>query len=455
MAHLTDLEELLATIPGSEIRDYMREAMNCYMAGAYRGSIVLSYIALFDDLLAKLGELASVNSAAKTIHTNAQQKRSDQEVYESYLIDQLTAQNFITGLDNAFLTTLRTLRNKSAHPSGHTPSAEEARFIFYETVSRFLSRPLLSTTHLVDQLISRLKNSNFFPSAVIVDIEAIAADETKTLHDQAMPQLVAKLTGAVDSTDATTRTNACYFLIGLAKLNKPATSAALQSKLITPKADDSGFADLVTQCLSANGGLVVGLNVTTVNRVRALLTAKIADTKASVAESKLIHPTSALASIAAAVPDSELLSTYKPELEALFAKRPHSPFVAKLVQERPALLPVYFPHLLAQAGSSNFDTANAFANALESLDPLLGTLLVDEQALHLVVAVKKAADWGAWSAKGAVSAQFADAPLLRAKARSYIEANKAEAEAYMNEQLSGVTTGEEFVTAHLTDEDEA
>jgi hypothetical protein len=431
MAHLTDLEELLATIPGSEIRDYMREAMNCYMAGAYRGSIVLSYIALFDDLLAKLGELASVNSAAKTIHTSAQQKRSDQEVYESYLIDQLTAQNFIT------------------------PSAEEARFIFYETVSRFLSRPLLSTTHLVDQLISRLKNSNFFPSAVIVDIEAIVADETKTLHDQAMPQLVAKLTGAVDSTDATTRTNACYFLIGLAKLNKPVASSALQSKLIAPKADDSGFADLVTQCLSANGGLVVGLNVTTVNRVRALLTAKIADTKTSVAESKLIHPTSALTSIAAAVPDSELLSTYKPELEALFAKRPHSPFVAKLVQGRPALLPLYFPHLLAQAGSSTFDTANAFANALESLDPLLGTLLVDEQALHLVVAIRKAADWGAWSAKGAVSAKFADAPQLRAKARSYIEANKEEAEAYMNEQLSGVTTGEEFVTAHLTDEEEA
>jgi hypothetical protein len=455
MAHLTDLEELLATIPGSEIRDYMREAMNCYMAGAYRGSIVLSYIALFDDLLAKLGELASVNSEAKTIHTNAQQKRSDQEVYESYLIDQLTAQNFITGLDNAFLTTLRTLRNKSAHPSGHTPSAEEARFIFHETVSRFLSKPLLSTTHLVDQLIARLKNANFFPSAALVEIEAIVADETKTLHDQAMPQLVAKLIGAVASTDATTQTNACYFLIGLAKLNKPAPSAALQSKLIALKADDSGFADLITQCLSANGHLVVGLNVTAVNRVRALLTAKIADTKASVAESKLIHPTSALASIAAAVPDSELLSTYKPELEALFAKRSHSPFVAKLVQERPALLPLYLPHLLAKAGSATFNEANAFANSLDSLDPLLGKLLSDEQALHLVVAVVKAAGWGAWSAKGVVSAKFSDGPSLRAKASSYIEANKGEAEAYVNEQLSGVMSADEFVTTHLADEAEA
>lgn len=70
MAHLTDMEELRATIPGADIRDYMREAMSCYMASAYRGAVVLSYIALFDDLLAKLGELANdlvyMNSPSST-----------------------------------------------------------------------------------------------------------------------------------------------------------------------------------------------------------------------------------------------------------------------------------------------------------------------------------------------------------------------------------------------------
>jgi hypothetical protein len=30
--------------------DYMREALACYHAGAYRGCIVMSYLALFDDL---------------------------------------------------------------------------------------------------------------------------------------------------------------------------------------------------------------------------------------------------------------------------------------------------------------------------------------------------------------------------------------------------------------------
>lgn len=41
MTHLTDMEELLASVISIDVRDYMREAMNSYMSGAYRGCIVL------------------------------------------------------------------------------------------------------------------------------------------------------------------------------------------------------------------------------------------------------------------------------------------------------------------------------------------------------------------------------------------------------------------------------
>lgn len=450
MAHLTDLEELLAQIPGNEIRDYMREAMSCYMAGAYRGALVLSYIALFDDLLSKLGELGNVNASAKTIHSEAIKKKGNQDVYESYLIDQLTSKNLITGLDGSFLATLRTLRNKSAHPSGHKPSAEEARFIFYETISRFLAKPLFSTTHLVDQLIDRLKNTNFFPGNSVADIASVVSDETKNLHEEAMPQLVAKLCAAVISTDQTTQTNSSFFLIGLAKLDKPHIVVALQSKLITSKADDATFSGVITQAISANGRLVAGLNTATIVRVRAVIAQKIEETTGAVAESKLIHPTSALSSIAATIPESELLATYKPELEALFAKRAHSTFVVKLVQEKPALLSLYFPHALARASSSTFDTAKTFANAIDSLDKPLAELLSDEQAFQIIVAVVQAADWGTWAAKGVVDAKFSEAPLLRAKALAYAGVNKTAATAYAAEKLSSNTDADKFIAAYLT-----
>lgn len=455
MAHLTDMEELLATIPGSDIRDYMREAMSCYMASAYRGSLVLSYIALFDDLLAKLGELANVNSTAKTIYIEATKKKSEQDVYESYLIAQLTSKNLISGLDSSFLTTLRTLRNKSAHPSGHKPSPEEARFIYFETINRFLSQPILSTTKLVDELISRLKNSNFFPSIVISDVKNVVADETKSLHDEAIPQLVAKLVSAVISSDSLIKKNSRIFLVGLATHDKPATISALQTKLISLKADDNAYEDLITQVLSANGKIFVGLNSTIVNRVQAILATKIANTTSAVSESSLIHPTSALTAIASAVPETEFVTIFKPELDVLFQKRAHSQFVIKLVQDKPSLLPTYFPLMLANAGSTNYDTANAFSNAIESLDKPLSSLLSDEQAFELIIAIKKAASWGSWSATGVDTAKFAGTPLLRAKALSYVATNKVAAAEKIEQKLSESKPIDNFVAANLTDEESA
>jgi hypothetical protein len=371
------------------------------------------------------------------------------------LIDQLTSKNLISGLDSSFLITLRTLRNKSAHPSGHKPSPEEARFIFFETINRFLSQPILSTTQLVDELISRLKNTNFFPSIVVSDIKNVVADETKNLHDEAIPQLVAKLVSAVTSSDASIKKNSSLFLIGLATHDKPATASALSSKFIAPKADDSAYEDLLTQVLSANGKLFVGLNATTVDRIRAVLAKKIADTTGAVSESKLIHPTSALTSIAAAIPENQFVNTFKPELETLFEKRAHSQFVIKLVQDKPSLLPIYFPLLLAKAGSSDFGTANAFANAVESLDQSLSALLSDEQAFELIIAIMKAATWGAWSAKGVVTAKFAGTPLLRAKALSYVAINKIAAAALIQKKLSESKPIDDFVAASLTDEESA
>jgi hypothetical protein len=47
------MEELVSSVQREEIRDYMSESLSCYMAGAYRASVVFTFIALFDDILAK------------------------------------------------------------------------------------------------------------------------------------------------------------------------------------------------------------------------------------------------------------------------------------------------------------------------------------------------------------------------------------------------------------------
>lgn len=446
------MEELLARIPGSDIREYMREALSCYMAGAYRGALVLSYIALFDDLLAKLGELGNVNSAAKSIFTEATKKKADQDVYESYLIDHLTSKSLVSSLDSSFLTTLRTLRNKSAHPSGHKPSPEEARFVFFETIDRFLSKPILSTTQLVDELVARLKNSNFFPSTSISDIRNVVRDELASLHTEAMPQLVVKIAAVITSTDPAIKKNSSYFLIGLSKLDQPAANDALQTKLITSKADDADYYDVIIQAISANGKLIAGINGTPIERVRAILAKKISEVTSALSETKLIHPTAAMLSIAGAMSETDFLATFKPEIETLFDKRAHSEFVVNLVKDKLSLLPIYLPILLAKAGSSDFATANSFSNAVEALDSSLGEILSDEQSLQLIVAIIEAANYGAWSAKAAASAKFAGVPTLRSKATAFITAHEKAAADLIEKNLSETKPMSEFVAANLTDE---
>lgn len=95
VAGLTDMEKLLSEISNKDFVDYMREAIACYNGGAYRGCIVMSYIALFDDIREKLGELAKVNSDAKIIWKDVEKRVGNQEVFESYMANQLKAKGLL------------------------------------------------------------------------------------------------------------------------------------------------------------------------------------------------------------------------------------------------------------------------------------------------------------------------------------------------------------------------
>ena len=449
MAHLTDMEELLASIGPIAIREYMREAMNCYMASAYRGCIVLSYIALFDDLLAKLGELGKVNAHAKTIFDEASKKKSDQEVFESYLIDQLGAKNLLSGLDTAFLSTLRVLRNKSAHPSGHTPSAEEARFIFHEVISRFLSKPILSTTQLVDELVARLANTIFFPSALIGDVKNVVEEELSLLHVEAIPQLVSKMAEAIAATDPTISKNAGFFLSGLASINDTSINKQLQKKVLQTKADDPKYSLIVLRLLSSNGSLINGVTLACLSRVKQVISDQIDAVKASLSETRFSHPVAVFVSLSKALDEPAFTDTFSTELKKLFDKRPYSEYLLSALSNHPKSLKLYFSAILDKAGSSTFDTANAFAHAAEKIDEKLAALISDEQAFSLAVAVLSAASWGAFGAKGLKETKFAATPEIRAKAVAYVKGSKTKAKALVKEKLSLEIKTAEFITEYF------
>lgn len=449
MAHLTDMEELLSSIKDPAIREYMREAMNCYMAAAYRGCIVMSYVALFDDLLIKLGELGKVNKSAKDVFTEASKKKTDQEVFESYLIDQLSSKKLLSGLDSTFLHVLRTIRNKSAHPSGHKPSSEEARFVFFEVVDRFLSKPILSTSQLVDELINRLANENFFPTSLITDIKEVVEDEIENLHPQAMPLLVVKLVSSFCSNDIHVSKNSGYFLTGLARINDSTIQDELKRRLIKGKSDDEKYSEVILRAISSNGNLVVGVGGPTTKRIKRIITKKTKAIKASESETRFSHPASVLVSLASVLDEEVLVESFGEQLEEFFSKRPYSPSVIDAIKDKPVIKEYLIDELIERAGSSTFDTANEFARAVEDIDDVLSKTLTNEEAFKLICAVIRAADWGAFTSKDLVGRKFSSIPNIRGMARAYATKKKTTSRGYLKGFLGMDVKASEFTEKYL------
>ena len=180
MAGLTDMEELVATVRDKDVADYLREALICYGTGAHRACVVLTHIALFDGLRRKVRALAPVNKVAKEVSDQIEVLASAQKVFETPLIQKLKAAGIMTQLEAQTLEQLNNQRNKAAHPSGHVVTAEEARFVFSEAIQKFLSQPIRETSYVVDAVVGKFADLNFFPSTQLGDM-TLCANNSETL----------------------------------------------------------------------------------------------------------------------------------------------------------------------------------------------------------------------------------------------------------------------------------
>lgn len=446
--YLRDMEELLSSIISSKIRGYMNEAMTCYMAKAYRGCIVLSYIALFDDITDKLEELARVNSDAKKIFIDITKRKNEHGVYEKDLIDQLSSHRLIPKLDTDFLDILRQLRNKSAHPSGHNPSAEEARFIFSETITRFLSQPILSTTQLVDQIISRLPNNNFFPDNDPEQIRKIVADEISSLHEQAIPQLVAKLTEANSSSDINISKNARLFIVGLALQNRQIVNQNIQKKFLEKKSEISEYSKTILSILAANGSLFIDLTDTTTNRIHKIITTEI--DKDEIPLARAYHPAYVIGLIAEYLSEEKFLKIFKSDLKKILKKHPYNQrILTKLILNKKTVFDIYFPIIFANAKSHEFNVANEFIAHISSLDEIVSSFATNEQAFLLIVAMIHAAEYDAYDAKSYVRYKFQKNSLIKRKAIDFIDISPDEAEKHIWDNLESEISASEFKAKYL------
>jgi len=373
--------------------------------------------------------LAPVNSAAKAVSSLIEPLAANQKVFELTLIHQMKAAAIITQLEADILEQLNKQRNKAAHPSGHLVTAEEARFVFSEAIQKFLSQPIRQTSVLVASIMTKISGPNFFPSAMMSDINAVVQQETQSLDPAAMPQLVAKLVETVEGPDSVAARNASLFLLSLTGRREPAIRKTIVNGFLDAKSAINAHAQLVAILISSDPSLLLSLTPATRMRVEALLLKNANATGITVPYAELRNPAHVLGASVAVLGEAFMTTHHKQFVDWVIEKAPNAPEFIIAMKTSPALMGELLERYLARASHSQWDQSNSFATALPAMDTALGVALSDEDAFRMVAAVAKGADWNGFGPMELANGKFTSVPALKAKAVSFAAANPVAAEA--------------------------
>lgn len=452
MAGLTDMEELLGRVSNPEMLSYLREAYVCYGAGAYRACVVLTANALFDDLRHKTRAVATNSPDAAKISAAVEQLVIEQKPFETTLVERLTASTILSKAQGERLKQIIAHRNKAAHPSGVHAGAEEARWVFFEAIDKFLSQPVLSANQLVDALVAKLADKIFFPDTAMKTIVGIVGDEIALIHPIAFDYLVTRLVATVEAEDATAARNARSFLNGSARLRREVLTTALHGRFVKPKASNDALSGALMAIVSADPNLYVMADRTTKMRlaksfkdgVKAALLIK---------PTALSHPTMLLANLVSVVPQAEILAELGEFVEDTAKKYYASSAIVTVLSEPGEVNDRVLQLVLERAASADFDVANKFAKALPDMDENLAEALSEEEALKVVAAVAKAARIGAFNSRTLDRGRFLGAPCLRERALNFL-IKKPKSGRGVLEQYGFDDTAAAFRKEHLEEKDE-
>ncbi|MBY3626840.1 hypothetical protein ACUIJ1_01955 [Acinetobacter junii] len=188
---LSDLDELVLKCRDQKAKSYIREAVACYKAGAFRSAIVSTWIAVSFDILDKLKELslAGDKEAERQIESFDKARRigdvANSLKFEREILvvcrDKLELISHVEFID---LNRLQEDRNRCAHPSMASdgevfnPSAELARMHIRSAVEHLLQYPPAQGKYALDSLTSEVE-SEYFPTDVK---KAVVAFESSPLN---------------------------------------------------------------------------------------------------------------------------------------------------------------------------------------------------------------------------------------------------------------------------------
>ncbi len=174
---LYDLDELVLKCRDEKAKSYIRESVSCYKSGAFRSTIVSTWIAVSFDIIDKLKELslAGDKEAEKQLE-EFEKARKAGDIAQSLkferdiLVIARDKLELISHIEFIDLERLQQDRNRCAHPSMTSdgeifnPSAELARVHIRIAVEYLLQYPPAQGKYALESLVKEV-NSEYFPTS--------------------------------------------------------------------------------------------------------------------------------------------------------------------------------------------------------------------------------------------------------------------------------------------------
>lgn len=218
-----DFDELLLLCKERQTRGYIAEAIACYQAGAYRATIVNTWIAVVFDFIHKLRDLALAGDAAAQAELDKLanwQRAGDWKQANNFenrvLIMAKDTFEFLSVSEYEDLHRLYEDRNRCAHPSMLNPdepyqaTAELARYHLRNAVTHLLQHPPVQGKAAMERILTQIE-SDYFPIDVVEAKERFQHSPMARARTSLVRNVIVQLTKALLLEDHANMERGRYF----------------------------------------------------------------------------------------------------------------------------------------------------------------------------------------------------------------------------------------------------
>jgi len=230
----TNMMKLLDKIMDQDAKAHMVESFKCYKAKAYRASIVMTCLALFDYLRRQTAALAMNDTlGASSVQAELEKYADAEKAFERMLLENLGAKKILDDTKSMVAKNVLELRNHAAHPNNLELTKADASKAFSDTIGHFLSKKVLNHLAPVDRLMERLAEATFFPNVTEKNVRVIVRHELAEIdHQSGYPILISKLAAVLRGNSGPLQTNAVIFVAGLCTLKNPAIRSLIYTNIV-------------------------------------------------------------------------------------------------------------------------------------------------------------------------------------------------------------------------------